>query len=69
MSDEHKTEEGGMHVGGPGFEVNAPKSLVDGLTPALARWLVPAVAIGTGILLVCWGIAKIVAAFKGAPQP
>lgn len=69
MSDEHKTEEGGMHVGGPGFEVNAPKSLVDGLTPALARWLVPAVAIGLGILLVCWGIAKIVAASKGVVQP
>ena len=68
MSDERKTEKGGMHVNGPGFEVNAPKSLVDGLTPALARWLVPAVAIGTGILLVCWGIAKIVAAFKGVPQ-
>lgn len=76
MTDENKPEVHDHDDGGMGFDASKsgikawfPKELVSTLGPALARWTVPIISIAIGILLVCYGIARIVAAWNGvAPQ-
>jgi len=79
MTDENKYEsehnnnheEGGMGFNATKRGVQAwfPKELVSALGPSIARWTVPIISIAIGILLVCYGIARIVTAWNGAaPQ-
>ncbi len=68
---EHEHDDGGITLDAnkSGFKAWLPKELVTALSPAIARWTVPILSVAAGIVLVCYGIAKIVAAWKGvAPQ-
>ena len=64
---DHDHDDGGITFDASKSGVKAwlPKELVSALSPAFARWTVPIVSIAIGILLVCYGIARIVTAWKG----
>jgi len=57
--------DGSLQVKGPfGTGVRLPRRLVDGIIPAFARWIVPAIAIAIGVAVTLWGISQIVRAWR-----
>ena len=77
MNQNHKQDEidnedseeydGSLQVNGPfGTGVRLPSRLVDGIIPAFARWVVPAIAIAIGVSVTLWGISQIVRAWRMA---
>lgn len=64
---EHEHDDGGftLDANKSGLKAWFSKDLITALSPAFARWTVPIISIAAGIWLVCYGIARIIAAWKG----
>lgn len=62
--DESPSDEN-LHVSGPmGTGMDLPKSMLAGITPAIAHWVIPALGVGLLILAMCWGAALIIKAMN-----
>ena len=64
-NEDSEEYDGSLQVKGPfGTGVRLPRRLVDGIIPAFARWIVPAIAIAIGVAVTLWGISQIVRAWR-----